>query len=64
MTASCGSEPAKPGAVSCCGTSTIRLEPRTLGQIRVPWPDGVLPTVIGDVPRVRTRLGSATVWER
>ena len=57
MTASCGSESAKPDAVSCCGNSMIQLEPRPLRQIQVPWTHGVLPTAVGDVPRVRTRLG-------
>jgi hypothetical protein len=51
------SESTKAGSASCCGAGIISLEPRSLGKIDVPWADGVLPTVVGDVPRVRTRLG-------
>ncbi len=29
-------------------------EPKTLGEIKAPWADGVVSTPVGDVPRVRT----------
>jgi hypothetical protein len=57
MTPTCSSEAEKAAAVSCCGTSPIRVEPRTLGPVRAKWTDGVVSTPAGDVPRVRTRLG-------
>ena len=57
MTTSCGSDVQKAGGASCCGTTPIRLEPRTRGPVRVHWTDGVVATAVGDVPRARTRLG-------
>jgi CO dehydrogenase/acetyl-CoA synthase delta subunit len=57
MTATCRSDAGKAGAASCCGTGPIRLEPRTLSPVRAHWTDGVVATAVGDVPRVRTRLG-------
>lgn len=56
MTPTCGSDPKEEGAATCCGTSRIRLEPRTLGPVVAHWTDGVVSTAVGDVPRVQTRL--------
>ncbi len=42
-----------------CGTaSTAGPRPHALGRIDAPWTCGVVPTAIGDVPRVRTTLGA------
>jgi len=56
MTSPCGPDAPERGAVSCCGTSPIRLESRTLGRLAAPWTDGVQSTAVGEVPRARTRL--------
>jgi len=57
MTPTCGPDAPKPGAVSCCGSSRIRLERPTPAKTDAPWVDGVHATAIGNVPRARTRLG-------
>jgi CO dehydrogenase/acetyl-CoA synthase delta subunit len=57
MTPTCGSDAPRPGVATCCGTRAIRLEPCARGPISAPWTDGVVSTAVGDVPRVRTRLG-------
>jgi hypothetical protein len=55
MSATCGSGVAP----SCCGTaSTVGPRPQTLGRLNAPWTCGVVPTAIGDVPRVRATRGA------
>jgi hypothetical protein len=52
---SCGSE--HPAQASCgCGTRVDLVERRAPRRIDAPWTDGVVQTVVGEIPRARTRL--------
>ena len=46
------------GASPCCNGATAAAPAVTLGRIDAPWTDGVISTAVGDVPRVKTALGS------
>ncbi len=45
------------GAAACACTP-VALGPTTLGPLVAAWTDGVVPTAVGDVPRVRTQLST------
>ena len=51
----CGCGPAASGAPDCGRPPGSK--PQTLGRLDAPWSSGVVPTPLGDVPRVRTALG-------